>query len=226
MSRIARVVVTDVPHHVTQRGNYQQTVFSESKDRELYLRWIEEYSDRCELKIWAYCLMDNHVHFIVVPKRPDSMARTFNQAHMRYSQYFNWKMGKKGHLWQGRFYSCPLDEGHLYAAVRYVENNPVRAGFVERAEDYPWSSARNHMRTQGVSSPVLSEDLSLLEEITDWQRYLAAPDEAPMIERIRKCTLTGRPAGSDSFTRKIERLLGRSLVSEPVGRPRKTKQEE
>lgn len=219
MPRIARVVVPDLPHHVTQRGNYQQIVFRRDEDRNQYLLWIKKYSNRCGLKIWAYCLMDNHVHFIVVPQRPDSMARTFNQAHMRYSEYFNRKMGKRGHLWQGRFYSCPLDETHHYAAVRYVENNPVRAGLVERGEDYPWSSAPNHV--EGMSSPVLSDDLPLLREIANWREYLSMSDEESMVKHIRRCTSTGRPAGDDSFTRRIERLLGRALTPEPIGRPRK-----
>ena len=69
--------------------------------------------------------MSNHVHFVCVPRREDALARTFNVLHMRYSQYFNRKKGLKGHLWQGQFYSCILDERHVYAAVRYVENNPV-----------------------------------------------------------------------------------------------------
>jgi len=98
------------------------------------------------------------------------MARTFNQAHMRYSQYFNRKMGQRGHLWQGRFYSYPLDEAHLYTAVRYVERNPVWAGLVERGEDYPWSSALSRIR--GINNPILSNDLPLLKEIPDWKRYL------------------------------------------------------
>ena len=90
--------------------------------------------------------MDNHVHFIVVPSDTDSLAKTFNQAHMRYSQYHNEKTGKRGHLWQGRFYPCPLHEVHLYTAIRYVERNPVRAGLVNQGEDYPWSSALSHVK--------------------------------------------------------------------------------
>jgi putative transposase len=219
MPRIARVVVPSMPHHVTQRGNYQQRVFRDDEDWGRYLLWMKEYSDRCELKIWAYCLMSNHVHFIVVPQHSDSMAKTFNQAHMRYSQYFNRKMGNKGHLWQGRFYSCPLDEAHQYVAVRYVENNPVRAGLVERAEDYLWSSALSHART--MSNPVLSDDLPLLKEIEDWREYLSGVDQRSALDHIRRCTLTGRPAGDDLFTKRIEKLLGRPLMPERRGRPKK-----
>ena len=73
---------------------------------------------------------------------------------MRYSQYCNEKIGQRGHLWQGRFYSCPLDGVHLYMAMRYVERNPVRARIVEKAEDYTWSSAASHVR--GIDNPILS----------------------------------------------------------------------
>ncbi len=219
MPRIARVVVPEMPHHVTQRGNYQQKVFMEDIDRRLYLRWIKEYSDRYSLKIWAYCLMDNHVHYVVVPQRMDSMARTFNQAHMRYSQYINNKMGKRGHLWQGRFYSCLLDDAHLYTAVRYVENNPVRAGIVKRPEDYPWSSCRSHVL--GLVDPVLSNNVPILNDISDWREYLGMVEEKDMIKHLRDCTSTGRPAGNKVFVSGVERLLGRELFPQPIGRPRK-----
>lgn len=221
MPRIARVVVPDIPHHLTQRGNYQQIVFRDKDDRERYLLWVKEYSDKCDLKVWTYCMMDNHVHFIVVPQSSDSMARTFNQAHMRYSQYFNRKMGQRGHLWQGRFYSCPLDEAHLYAAVQYVERNPVRAGLVERGEDYPWSSALSHVGR--INNPILSNDLPLLKEIPDWRQYLSAPDEEVTLKQIRSATSTGRPVGSESFVMRVEELLGRVLRAKPVGRPRENK---
>jgi len=219
MPRTARVVAPGFPHHVTQRGNYRQTVFEEDSDRVKYLAWIKNYSEKCGLKIWAYCLMSNHVHFIAVPSRPDSLARTFNQAHMRYSQYFNLKKGQKGHLWQGRFYSCILDEVHLFTAARYIENNPVRAGLVKRAEDYPWSSAASHIN--GVDDPVLSGDLPLLDLVTDWREFLALDEDEKTLKNLRNCTQSGRPAGSDDFTGILEGILGVSIKTRAVGRPRK-----
>lgn len=102
-----------------------------------YLLWLKEYTDKHVLDIWAYCLMPNHVHFICIPQHPDSLARVFNLLHMRYWQYMNKKQGACGHLWPRRFYSCILDEKHLYAAVRYVENSPIRCGIIKRPEEYP-----------------------------------------------------------------------------------------
>jgi putative transposase len=128
MPRIARVVAVGLPHHITQRGNYRQDVFFDTDDRRQYLLWIGEYSAKYGLSVLAYCLMQNHVHFIAIPREANSLAKTFNAAHMRYSQYFNKKLKQRGHLWQGRFYSCVLDESHLMLASRYIERNPVRAG--------------------------------------------------------------------------------------------------
>jgi len=150
MPRIARVVGIGLPHHITQRGNYRQEVFTEDSEREQYLRFISEYSRRFGSRILSYCLMPNHVHFIAVPLNENSLAKTFNSAHMRYSQYFNRKRKMAGHLWQGRFYSCVLDESHLILAAKYIERNSVRAGLVEKPWEWKWSSASEHTK-HGIS---------------------------------------------------------------------------
>ena len=172
MPRISRVVAVGHPHHVTQRGNYRQTVFETDQDYLLYLDWLKTYCQKYSLKMWAYCLMGNHVHFITVPMEEDSLARVFNTLHMRYSQYINDRRNARGHLWQGRFFSCVLDERHLYAGVKYVENNPVRAGIARKADAYRWSSARAHVRK--IADPVLSGDCYLEKKIKDWSEYLSS----------------------------------------------------
>ena len=217
MPRISRAVATDLPHHVTQRGNYKQSVFEEDNDFRHYLQWFRDYARRYSLKIWAYCLMSNHVHFVCVPTGEDSLARTFNALHMRYSQYFNGKKKAKGHLWQGRFYSSILDESHLFAAIRYVENNPVRAGVVDSPDEYRWSSVRGHINRD--SDPILSQDCPLVKEIRDWLEYLKEEDDKVMIDKIMSSTRTGRPCGDDGFMSRMEGLLGRQLKALPRGRP-------
>jgi len=207
------------PHHITQRGNYRQQVFQGDEDYLQYLEWLKSYSTKYSLKIWAYCLMGNHVHFISMPMEPDSLAKTFNTLHMRYSQYFNMRNKATGHLWQGRFFSCVLDERHLYAGIRYVETNPVRAGIVKKAEDYKWSSARSHVK--GKTDPILSNDCYVLKKIKDWSAYLKEKGDVSQIDAIRQNTRTGRPCGDDRFAQKIEKLLGRRLAALPRGRPRK-----
>jgi putative transposase len=222
MSRTARIIVPNFPYHVTQRGNYRQAVFENDRDLQIYLTWIKEYSDKYGLKIWTYCLMSNHVHFVAVPMHSDSLSRTFNHAHMRYSQYFNNKKGQSGHLWQGRFYSCCLDETHLFAAVRYVENNPVRAGLVENAEDYPWSSAPGHIYArEKQENPILSRDMPLLKMIPDWREFLLEEEEISILNKLRSCTLSGLPAGTDCFISILEGILGKKIAKRPKGRPRK-----
>ncbi|MEE9613752.1 MAG: transposase [Thermodesulfobacteriota bacterium] len=219
MPRIARAVAVGYPHHVTQRGNYRMPVFDDEDDYNRYLDWLKDYSVKYDTRIWAYCLMTNHVHFICVPDRPDSLAKTFNTLHMRYSQYYNRKKEARGHLWQGRFFSCALDEEHLFAAVRYVENNPVRAGIVRKARRYPWSSAAGHI--EKGTDEVLSRGLHLEKKIKGWEDYLKDSDDESAIETIRKSTLTGRPCGDDRFVEKIEGTIGRILKALPRGRPKK-----
>lgn len=144
MPRQPRIVIPHIPHHITQHGNYRQTIFEEQPDYEQYCAWAQEYAEKYDLLIRAFCLMNNHVPLIVVPQAKDTLAKAINTLHMRYAQYMNKKHQVKGHLWQGRFFSSFLDEGYLYRAIRYVEQNPVRAGMVKEAWAYRWSSARVH----------------------------------------------------------------------------------
>lgn len=221
MPRIARAVARGLPHHITQRGNYRQVIFRRDADYLQYLEWLREYSKRYALEIWAYCLMSNHIHFVCVPGEEDSLARTFNLLHMRYAQSVHRRRRTTGHLWQGRFYSTILDEAHAYAAVRYVERNPVRAGMVQKAEDYRWSSAREHVK--GFSDGLVSKECYLWDQIRDWKRYLQEEEDSTIIQKIRKCSLTGRPCGDEAFVQKLEARFGRRLKALSSGRPRKEK---
>ncbi len=221
MPRISRAVAIGFPHHITQRGNYRQTVFGTDEDFRVYLQWLQKYSAKYSLKIWAYCLMNNHVHFIAVPMKNDSLSKTLNALHMMYSRYFNQKSGGNGHLWQGRFFSCILDESHVYAAVRYIENNPVRAKMVDKPENYKWSSAGAHVYKN--TDPVLANNCYLIERVKNWQEYLNEKEDSVMTSALFQNTKTGRPCGDEVFISKIEDIVGRKLTALPVGRPRKTK---
>ena len=222
MPRIARLVIPEYPHHITQRGNYRQDVFLDDSDRKQYLSFIADYSRKFNLEILAYCLMNNHVHFIVIPKKEDSLARTFSVTHTRYSQYFNKKMKVFGHLWQGRFYSCVLDERHLISAARYVERNPVRAKIVEKPMEYAWSSAKNHiehLQEHIIDTRILFKYIEI--EQKRWEYFIDKRDEANEVVVIRRHTKTGRPLGGSIFIQKLEKMLGRRLHALPVGRPKK-----
>jgi len=207
MPRIARVVAPGLPHHVTQRGNRRADVFFDKPDRRRYLSLLAAYAERHGVAIWAYCLMSNHVHFVAVPAEGESLGRTYRDTHQAYAAWLNRKMGQSGHLWQGRFFSCVLDDPHLWAAARYVERNPVRAGLVTRAEDWPWSSAAAHCGRR--EDPLLSP-IEMPWPVPDWSAYLRDEDEAETTA-IRRQTCTGRPWGGDGFIKTLESSLGRIL---------------
>jgi putative transposase len=231
MARLARSVVLGYPHTVCQRANCEQIVFEEDADYCRYLSWLRESAERYCLDIWAYCLMPNHGHFICVPRTGDGLARTFNTLHMKYAQYFHKKKTSSGHLWRGRFLSCPLDDPSVFEEVRFIETNPVRAGLVERAEDYPWSSARCHVL--GEPDPVLiarsdtgralnkMAGVLMFRAIPGWRAYLVAAGDEAIVKRTRERLKTGRPAGDAEFVRKLEGIVGRRLGALPIGRPRK-----
>lgn len=218
MPRQSRIVIPNIAHHITQRGNYGRNVFSSDEDYKIYLRWFTEYTNKYKLDVLAYCLMRNHVHFIVVPKREESLSRIYNTLHMRYAQYINRMSKERGHLWQGRFYSCLLDDKHLYRAIRYVERNPVRAGMVKKAWEYKWSSARCHMGEEGKGMVSLSESFDMGRK--EWMEYLSDSDNE-MVGEIRLKTQRGLAVGTDNFIKKIENKIKRSLKYLNQGRPSK-----
>ncbi|MFZ2958624.1 MAG: transposase, partial [Candidatus Ozemobacteraceae bacterium] len=128
MARQPRIVVPDLPHHITQRGNRRQKTFFCDEDYRAYLEFMKEWCIKMGTVLWAYCLMPNHVHLLAVPASEKGLCRGIGEAHRRYSRKINLRNEWKGFLWQGRFFSCALDESHTLAAARYIEQNPVRAG--------------------------------------------------------------------------------------------------
>jgi len=140
MTRLARVVAVGVPHHVTQRGNARRFILDGDSDRQVYLDLLRQSIEVHSLTLLGYCLMSNHIHLIVTPAKPDSLSRALKDTHGRYAAYWNATHHSSGHVWQGRFYSCPLDEAHLWEALRYTELNPVRASLITKAENWEWSN--------------------------------------------------------------------------------------
>jgi putative transposase len=220
MPRFARAVIPDCPHHITQRGNNRQDVFFVPDDYGRYLAILREQSRRYGLDVHSYCLMTNHVHLVATPHAPDSLAKAVGRTHWLYSQTINRLHGRSGHLWQGRFYSCALDDKHFWAAVRYVERNPVRARLHRKAWLYAWSSAAAHCGQAADATGLL--DLRWWRtRWTDeqWQEQLMQGEAPDVVARLRSQTHRGRPLGSDRFLSKAETLLGRRVRALPVGRP-------
>lgn len=220
MPRAARVVIPGCPHHAIQRGNDGQDVFLSEEDRRAYLSTLKRQAGKYGLAVLGYCLMTNHVHIIATPSDEQSLSKGFGITNLLYAQQINLLRGRSGHLWQSRFYSCPLGEEHLWRALCYVERNPVRAGMVKRAWLYEWSSARAHATGIDESGLINLRRWQTRVPYEDWRARLQLPGDGEFERRLRSDTRAGRPLGSDDFVGKIERLLGRRLRPRSAGRPR------
>lgn len=223
MPRLARIVIPGAPHHIVQRGNNRQDLFFVEDDYRLYLQYLADYAKRFDLGIWGYCLMTNHIHIIATPGNPDSLAKVIGLTHFRYAQYINSFHGRSGHLWEGRFHSCALDEEHFWTAMRYVEQNPVRAGMAKKAWDHEWSSAEAH---------TVSDTKDELLDMNAWHEIMSSSEWRTLLRRkvhkdearfLKRNTERGWPLTSDRTLAKFEKLLGRRLRPLPKGRPKGAK---
>jgi len=218
MARIARIVVPGVPHHIVQRGNRQLDTFFSEVDYKEYLYLMADWCNRCKIQVWAYCLMPNHVHLISVTQSEDGLRKAIGEAHRRYTRYINFRNGWKGHLWQGRFASYPMDETYLIATARYIVMNPVRAGIVKRPEHYRWSSCKAHLRGE---DDILVKVSPLAEIISNWNDILTGDHSSEKDEAIRSHEKTGRPLGNDDFLERLEKQTSRLLRKQKPG-PKKS----
>jgi len=225
MPRLARTVIANIPYHVTQRGNRRENVFFTDDGRRTYLTWLSQYAEQHHVDILAYCLMPNHVHLVAVPATQDGLQLLLKPLHMRHAQRVNRLQGWHGHVWQGRYFSSALDEEYLWAAIGYVERNPVRARLVRKAESYAWSSAAGHCGLR--DDPVLTTRKywrKQFEARDNWSAWLAEKDAPERLEIIRRNTDKGLPCGADAFLRKMEKIAGRPLSYRPQGRPQKAQE--
>ena len=229
MARLARIVIPDVAHHVTQRGNRRLPIFFSDDDRTAYLGFLAASLSATNTRCLAWCLMDNHVHLILVPADADGLRAALGEAHRRYTRAINFREGWRGYLFQGRFASYPMDDAHLIAAVRYVENNPVAARMVERAEDWRWSSARSHLAGKRVPGDPLTDVGALGRHVRNWLAMLrhgaeladAGVEEEALAEAIEARLRTGRPLAADEWLERQEAATGRALrPGKPGPRPK------
>jgi len=197
MPRVARLVLPGIPHHVTQRGNRSQRTFFSDADYRLYLELLRVRAGEAETAVWAWCLMPNHVHLILVPSRADSLSAALAPTHRRYTWQINQREGWRGFLWQGRFASVAMDEAHLHVCLRYVELNPVRAGLVERPEQWRWSSARAHL---GLAQDGITDIGAMRGRIDDWRALLDSGLRDGERDAIRAAERSGRPLGLGTRT--------------------------
>ncbi len=212
MARLARIVVPNLPHHVTQRGNGRQRTFFEDDDYVHYRDLLGQSCRAAGVAVWAWCLMPNHVHLILVPGDRDGLRRALAKVHRAHAGMVHARQKRTGHFWQGRFGAVALDEAHLVAAWRYVVLNPVRARLVTDARDWPWSSVHVHLSgaDDGVTAPgPFSERFARPTDL------LAGNPDEDAENRLRRAESIGRPVGDAAFLERIEATLGRTV------RPRK-----
>ena len=219
MARLDRIVVPGLVHHVTQRGNHRQTVFLQDNDRQVYQDLLREYTLSYSVHLAGYCLMGNHVHLVCMPECEDSLAKAIGRTHQNYSRWFQIRRRQTGHLWQNRFFSCPVDEDRFITTLLYVELNPVRAGLVDRPWEWDWSSARAHISSHDSSGLL---DMGFWASRTagiDWKQQLGeATLNRDIPKQIRTSTRCGRPWGSNEFLIALELQLGRRLQPQKQGR--------
>ena len=215
MARLVRIVVPDCPHHVTARGNRREPIFFEDGDQEIYRDLLSEQMSKASVKVWAYCLMPNHVHLILYPSTEDGLAQALGAAHRRWANFVNARSRWRGHLFDGRFASVAMDESHLLAAVRYVALNPVRARLVARAEEWPWSSVRAHLAGEDDGLVTVRP---LLERVACFAELICGDADDVTFAEIRGAELTGRPLATAAFVADLERRLGRPIARRAPGR--------
>ncbi len=217
MPRAQRIVIPDIPHHVTQRGNRQQDIFHSDADWAMYKELLIDACIRHATTCLGWCLMTNHVHLILQPSTPDGLRAVLASVHTAYTQRLNIRMGLSGHVFQGRFASYPMDTRHLMAALRYVENNPVKAGMVAAAAEWRWSSARARVLRQ-------PDGLTQLGEVDaaypDWKAVLEDGYAQPAIdEHIEAALRSGMPQGDEAWVASTCGALGLQVRTTKRGRP-------
>ncbi len=166
------------------------------------------------MEVLSYCLMRNHIHLIVIPDTEKSLSQGIGMIHRDYSRMINFREQTRGFLFQGRFFSCPMDNNYLVEAIKYVELNPVRAGICDHVFEYVWSSAKYHLGLDSTN-PVV-KDRGWYGTIEDWEQLLKAPFSD--LELLRKHFRTGRPLGSKEFLINAEKLTRRELIPKKAGR--------
>ena len=211
MPRTSRAAAPDYPHHITQRGNNREAVFFDDQDRQTYLDFLRHYLYQHQLDLWAYCLMPNHIHLLVVPHVSEDLARGIGLTNQSYTRYINRKYLRSGRIWQNRFYSCIVDtDDHHWTVARYIESNPVKAGITSNAFDYRWSSARHHLEDDD-SDPLLHKSAWLADDDRETYRALLLSSNDSRDKEIQQATRGGRPFCSAKTLTHLEKFMGRNF---------------
>lgn len=225
MGRPVRIHYPGLIYHVLNRGNNRQVVFVEDDDYRHYLEILQRYKEKFDFKIFAYCLMTNHIHLLLQVSPKASISKIMQAITIAHTRYYHYKYQCSGHIWQGRFKS-PLvsSDEYLLTAMRYVEQNPLRAKMVERIEDYPWTSFHAHIQSKADNlvdreeNPVynsLGADSEARRQA--YKRFASTLLEEEKVSEIRDSLLGRCHYISDRLQAEIKERLAKKRAR---GRPR------
>jgi putative transposase len=218
MPRITRGLVDGLVYHVLNRGNGGLEVFRKGTDYRDFIGLLGRVKERYHVKFFAYCLMPNHFHLVMVPARAEELSKGIQWLMTSHVRRYHRHYGTSGHVWQGRFKSFVIQEdNHLLTVLRYVEANPVRAGLVSSAKDWVWSS---HREVIGRAPRLLVDEVPI-ELPQDWTEYVDEPLTRKELEGLRKSVNRQTPYGTTSWQVRTSKELGLESTLRPRGRPRK-----
>ncbi len=225
MARLPRLTVPGYPHHVIQRGNNRQAIFVDDEDRRYMLNLLWEHASACGVAIHAYVLMDNHLHLLATPGTAEGLPRLMQSVGRRYVRHFNDRHGRTGTLWEGRYRSTVVEtDRYLLACMAYIDLNPVRAGMVGQARDFPWSSHAHYIgqRTDRLITPhplFWSLGNTPFAREAAYAEMVHAGIGAAQQSALTDATLRGWALGGADFVSELQMLTARRTSPLKAGRP-------
>ncbi|WP_460079716.1 transposase [Pseudomonas sp. H3_H05] len=228
MPRMGRIVIPNYPHHIVQRGHNRQVVFAVAEDYQRYLTDLRELKDAFGVKVYAYCLMTNHVHLLLAPgESVAGLGQLMKALAARATRYRNRLEGRSGTLWESRYKSSVVQsDSYLLACCRYIELNPVRARMVADAADYPWSSYRIRVGDMPDSHWLNADPCFVAlgntsaERCRRYEEFVRQAVPADEIRLIRDSLQRGQLTGTSRFVDEVERIVGVRIEQRGQGRPR------
>ncbi|MGB9743326.1 MAG: transposase [Minisyncoccales bacterium] len=227
MSRRARFIIPNLPHHILNRANNKEIIFRDENDFCFFLRQAKKYKQKFKIKIYHYCVMPNHYHFIIEPPTKESLTGFMQALMLVYAQYVQRKYGKIGHIWQERYKSPVIQtEDYLANCGYYVEDNPRRAGLLKNLKDWPWSSYPFY--AYGKPDPIVDIDPNYLalgttleERQQNYRRHIIIAEEKKWLDGVRQNLAQGI-LGSQEFVKEmVEKFKIKLVKAGQRGRPRK-----
>ncbi|MCD6317474.1 transposase [Candidatus Aerophobetes bacterium] len=218
MPRIARGLVDGFIYHILNRGNGRQEVFHRIQDYEGFIDLMKKVKSKHSIKIFAYCLMPNHFHMVVLPTQAKELGKLMQWLMTSYVRRYHRNYGTSGHIWQGRYKSFIIQESaYLLTVLRYVEGNPVRAGLVNSAKEWLWSS---HREIIGEEPRSLIDKLPI-ELPQEWSKYVDEPLTDKELEKLHQSVNRQSPYGTPMWQMQVAKEVGLESTLRPWGRPRK-----